>query len=107
MFRALSVRRQGYEQLGEGDEPSPSASLMPKLSRTTSVPTKVMNSPKRVPTAAQEANKASKVHPFFSMFETKRRKKATMKPEFSRYLEYLKEGGAWDMAANKPVMYYK
>ncbi|KAL1569487.1 hypothetical protein AAHA92_00961 [Salvia divinorum] len=99
MFRALSIRRRGYEQLGEGDEP--------KFNRTKSLPTKVMNSPKRVPTAAQEANKASKVHPLFSIFETKRKKKATMKPEFSRYLEYLKEGGAWDMAANRPVMYYK
>ncbi|XP_057787330.1 uncharacterized protein LOC131004647 [Salvia miltiorrhiza] len=106
MFRGLSIRRnrRGYEQLGDGDE----ASLVPKLSRTKSLPTtKVNSSPKRIATAAaKEAKKAGKVHPFFSIFETKRRKKATAKPEFSRYLEYVKEGGAWDMAANRPVMYY-
>ncbi|KAG6392817.1 hypothetical protein SASPL_147044 [Salvia splendens] len=101
MFGALSIRRKrrGYEQLGNnGDKPSPSAALVPKLSRSKSLPT-----PKMV---AQEAKKASKIHPFFSIFESRRRKKATAKPEFSRYLDYLREGGAWDMAADRPVMYY-
>ncbi|EPS58222.1 hypothetical protein M569_16593, partial [Genlisea aurea] len=50
-----------------------------------------------------------KVHPFFSFFPLAQRKKkaATAKPEVSRYLEYLKEGGAWDSKINAPVMYYK
>ncbi|KAL1536593.1 hypothetical protein AAHA92_29219 [Salvia divinorum] len=105
MFGALGIRRKrrGYEQLGNnGDKP-----LVPKLSRTKSLPTKLVNPPKMIPMAAQEARKATKVHPFFSIFESRRRKKATAKPEFSRYLDYLREGGAWDMAADRPVMYYK
>ncbi|KAH6756003.1 hypothetical protein C2S52_023596 [Perilla frutescens var. hirtella] len=104
MFRALSTRRRGYEQLG-GDEAS--SSLVPKLSRARSLPSKVFGSPAKIATPAQQAKKASKVHPFFTLFETKRKKKATAKPEFSRYLEYVREGGAWDVATNKPVMYYK
>ncbi|KAI3450971.1 hypothetical protein Pfo_007636 [Paulownia fortunei] len=113
MFRALSTRRsrRGYEQLG--DEAS-TAALVPKLSRAKSLPAKILSCSKKITTPAPAANtpseqvkKASKVHPFFSLFETKRKKKATAKPEFSRYLEYVKEGGTWDMRANMPVMYYK
>ncbi|KAG6394592.1 hypothetical protein SASPL_145181 [Salvia splendens] len=95
---------RGYEQLGNnGDKPSPSAALVPKLSRSKSLPTKMVNPPKM----PQEAKKPSKIHPFFSIFESRRRKKATAKPEFSRYLDYLREGGEWDMATDRPVMYYK
>ncbi|KAK5784701.1 hypothetical protein PVK06_039227 [Gossypium arboreum] len=47
------------------------------------------------------------IHPLFSLFDVRRKKKPTAKPEFGRYIEYLKEGGMWDMNANMPVMYYK
>lgn len=107
MFRALSTRRRGYEQLG--DEEASSAALVPKLSRTKSSPAaagKGCSKKMQVATAAQQVKKASKVHPFFSLFETKRKKKPTSRPEFSRYLEYVREGGAWDLATNKPVMHY-
>nr|XP_043633471.1 uncharacterized protein LOC122604663 [Erigeron canadensis] len=54
----------------------------------------------------KEAKKASKVHPFFSLFERKnRKKKATAKPEFSRYMQYLKEAGSWNDNSAKPVIY--
>lgn len=83
---------------------------MPKLSRTKSVPAAAKASKKMqatpAPAPAKQVKKASKAHPFFSLFETKRKKKPTAMPEFSRYLEYVREGGVWDMATNKPVMYY-
>ncbi|KAL8047383.1 hypothetical protein ABFX02_08G237800 [Erythranthe guttata] len=99
MFRALSSRRsrRGYEQLGGGDEaaaeaPAKSLSYSKKKNITCT------HAPDQ-----QQIKKASKIHPFFSLFETKRKKK----PEFSRYLEYVKEGGGlWDMKSNKPVIYY-
>jgi hypothetical protein len=37
----------------------------------------------------------------------KKKKKASSKPEFARYVEYMKEGGMWDLESNKPVIYYK
>lgn len=108
MFRALSTRRirRGYEQLG--DEASSTVALVPKLSRAKSLPAKILSSSKKISTdPSEQVKKASKVHPFFSLFERRRKKKATAKPEFSRYLEYVKEGGVWDMGTNMPVIYYK
>lgn len=111
MLRGLSIRRhrRGYEQLGEEEEDG----VKKKLSRANSSPAtsstnklQPFNSPKRT-TASAAPKKASKIHPFFSLFETKKRNKATTRPDFSRYLEYVKEGGAWDVAENRPVMYYK
>ncbi|KAL2497787.1 hypothetical protein Adt_23337 [Abeliophyllum distichum] len=114
MFRALSTRksRQGYEQLN--DEAAPSTDpLVPKLSKSRTLPAKIFNSsPKKLTTAtaaskapSEQAKKVSKIHPFFNIFveSGRRRKKATAKPEFSRYVEYLKEGGMYgiiDMKAN-------
>ncbi|KAK4394311.1 hypothetical protein Sango_1901900 [Sesamum angolense] len=121
MFRALSTRRsrRGYEHLadddGDDEETSTPAALLPaaKLSRAKSLPAKIFScSSKNSRSAAAEQvviKKASEVHPFFSLFETSRRKKkATAKPEFSRYLEYVREGGGvWDVKENMPVVYNK
>ncbi|XP_022859884.1 uncharacterized protein LOC111380528 [Olea europaea var. sylvestris] len=102
MFRALSTRkgRQGYEQLTDETEPVKDP-LGPKLSKSRTLPAKFFNSsPKNLtPVAAEQAKKVSKIHPFFSIFvdSRRRRKKATAKPEFSRYVEYLKEGGMYGM----------
>ncbi|XP_022842119.1 uncharacterized protein LOC111365839 [Olea europaea var. sylvestris] len=116
MFRALSTRRRshkGYDQLTDADKHSNTA-LLPKLSRARSLPAKFLSSTKNlnlVPRPStnptEQVKKASKVHPFFSLFESRKRKKATAKPEFSRYMEYVKEGGIWDVKANMPVIYYK
>ncbi|KAL2520552.1 hypothetical protein Fot_24490 [Forsythia ovata] len=112
MFRALSTRktRQGYEQLTD-EAPASTDPLVPKLSKSRTLPAKFFNSsPKKLTTAAsntpsEQAKKVSKIHPFFNIFieSGRRRKKATAKPEFSRYVEYLKEGGMYgiiDMKAN-------
>ncbi|XP_076887836.1 uncharacterized protein LOC143538088 [Bidens hawaiensis] len=111
MLRSISTRRNNrqYEQLSESHEP--------KMIRSTTLPAnffgdhplKFVLEPKPVPKVdpvAKQVKKVSKVHPFFSLFERKsRKKKATAKPEFSRYVQYLKEGGVWDAGANKPVIY--
>ncbi|XP_019172908.1 PREDICTED: uncharacterized protein LOC109168348 isoform X2 [Ipomoea nil] len=103
MLRSLTTRKSplAYEQLTD------EAPLFePKLSRTTSVPSAknggvfTSSSSKKVTMSsetksqAKKAEKASKIHPIFSLFDGRRKsKKVTARPEFSRYMEYLKEGG--------------
>ncbi|XP_038883128.1 uncharacterized protein LOC120074173 [Benincasa hispida] len=118
MLRALSTRRcpHRYERLGE----DPTVSLLEgRLKRATSLPTRVLGSGSRKPTSeiifpefAQANQKQSKKankggHPLFSFFDFRRKRKSTARPEFARYLEYLKEGGLWDLKANAPVIYFK
>ncbi|GMY11467.1 Sodium/potassium-transporting ATPase subunit alpha-1 like [Fagus crenata] len=114
MFRALSTRRshRRYEQLGD----DPAAGLLEaKLKRVTSLPAKMFGSSSKLtpevtfPNNSQvkPTKKVSKSHPIFSLFNARRKKKTTARPEFARYLEYVKEGGLWDMNLNKPVIYYK
>ncbi|KAG7034133.1 hypothetical protein SDJN02_03860, partial [Cucurbita argyrosperma subsp. argyrosperma] len=110
MLRALSTRRcpHRYERLGE----DPTISLLEvKLKRATSLPTRVLGSGSVKPiseTIAQVKQKQSKKgnnkggHPLFSFFDFRRKRKSTAKPEFARYVEYVKEGGLWDLKANAP-----
>ncbi|WOG95347.1 hypothetical protein DCAR_0414662 [Daucus carota subsp. sativus] len=125
MLRALSMRRSGYDKLV--DESSIGL-VEVKLSRSATLPAKLFGS-RRKPTpegnlapipeqkpskvkieknpGEKQVKKASKILPIFSIFEKRRRKKATAKPEFARYMEYVKEGGTWDANLNMPVMHYK
>ncbi|KAI3722811.1 hypothetical protein L2E82_33916 [Cichorium intybus] len=118
MFRAMSTRkgRRGYDQLIS--EPTVHDQFpVPKMSRSTTLPpyffgdlpVKFVAEPKvpvKVDFVEKQAKKVSKVHPLFSIFERKsRKKKATAKPEFSRYMQYLKEGGTWDPNSSRPVIY--
>lgn len=110
MLRALSVRRDPhrYEKLGE----EPAVCLLEgELKRAKSVPAKVFGSPKAKAfpdnAPAKPTKKTSKTHPLFTLFDTRRKKKTTARPEFTRYLEYVKEGGLWDVKSNMPVIYYK
>jgi hypothetical protein len=108
MFRALSTRRshRRYEKLA--DEPAVGT-------LEVSLPARVFGSLTKstlelaFPDSSQvkHTNKVTKSHPLFSLFNARRKKKTTAKPEFARYLEYLKEGGVWDMNSNMPVIYYK
>ncbi|XP_015065265.1 uncharacterized protein LOC107010492 [Solanum pennellii] len=112
MFRALSTRRdyRGYDELIK--EEAPSTPLVdPKLNRNRSVSAaykffsssrKEQNSPMS-PQVNKEAKKASKIHPIFSLFETKKKKKATARPEFSRYIQYVREGGFGDVLQTSSV----
>uniref|UniRef100_A0A3Q7F7G6 Uncharacterized protein n=2 Tax=Solanum lycopersicum TaxID=4081 RepID=A0A3Q7F7G6_SOLLC len=115
MLRAMSTRRdyRGYGVLNKGEEDEEACAPIlgnPKLSRNRTVPasaaakffrssSKKVTSEDNFRASAQlkEAKKASKIHPIFSLFETKRKKKATARPEFSRYIQYLREGGFGDV----------
>ncbi|XP_074566593.1 uncharacterized protein LOC141823196 [Curcuma longa] len=45
-------------------------------------------------------------HPVIRILEAPS-KKATSRPEFLRYLEYLKEGGTWEPNSERPFIYFK
>ncbi|MFS8010535.1 hypothetical protein Hanom_Chr14g01298231 [Helianthus anomalus] len=106
MFRSMSTRKvhRGYEQLIS--EPTiDDQSSETKMLRSTTLPANFFGEPP-VKFIEKQVKKASKIHPFFSLFERRsRKKKATAKPEFSRYMQYLKEGGIWDANSIKPVIY--
>ncbi|KAI4327632.1 hypothetical protein L6164_020069 [Bauhinia variegata] len=123
MFKSASTRGGAlrYERLGEEIATIP---LNEEFKRSTSVPTsasangRAFSSSVRKPALGSNfpdtmqrnpTKKASKEkpHPLFSFMDFRRKKKTTAKPEFSRYLEYLKEGGMWDSNSNKPVIYYE
>ncbi|CAH8344757.1 unnamed protein product [Eruca vesicaria subsp. sativa] len=110
-------RRGGYERVSDD---STFSLLGAKLRRSTSVPyyaPSIKLGAGGVPTILEELphQKSKKVkatskfsHPIFSFLYGKKKKPSTTrKPEFSRYLEYLKEGGMWDARTNTPVIYYK
>ncbi|KAL3377993.1 hypothetical protein AABB24_004095 [Solanum stoloniferum] len=113
MLRAMSTRRdyRGYGVLIKEDEEEICAPILgkPKLSRNRTVPAaaKFFSSSSKKVTSEDNfrassaqvkgAKKASKIHPIFSLFETKKKKKATARPEFSRYIQYLREGGFGDV----------
>lgn len=116
MFRSTSTRRGSakYEKLEK--ESAVNGISNEELKRSTSLPSRAQGSPlgdinlQRNPTkkASDKNNqKEKKTHPLFSFFDLRRKKKITAKPEIARYLEYVKEGGMWDLDSNKPVIYYK
>lgn len=113
MIRALSTRkdRGGYKKLGgEKEEEGEAAGVRLLEGKVQSVPAEVKKPVEKT---------GGSVHPLLSFFDvggsqrkknkTKNKKKSatTAKPEFSRYLEYVKEGGVWDATSNGPVIYYK
>ncbi|KAG6480679.1 uncharacterized protein LOC122015430 [Zingiber officinale] len=58
---------------------------------------------------AERVRKGSKeidAHPVIRILEAPS-KKATSRPEFLRYLEYLKEGGTWEPNSERPSIYFK
>ncbi|ESQ31129.1 hypothetical protein EUTSA_v10005334mg [Eutrema salsugineum] len=105
MIRALSTRkdRGGYKKLGE-EEAGGVGLLQGQL---PSVPGEVNKPVEKT---------GGSVHPLLTFFDVRlqRKKKpkkkkstTTAKPEFARYLEYVKEGGVWDATSNGPVIYYR
>ncbi|KAK7252924.1 hypothetical protein RIF29_37223 [Crotalaria pallida] len=110
MFRSTSSRSK-YEKLEK--ENADNVIWNEELKRSTSLPSTAQGSAfrninlQRNPTKKVNNNQKEKVHPLFGFLDFRRKKKTTAKPEFQRYLDYLKEGGMWDSDANKPVIYYK
>ncbi|KAK1410426.1 hypothetical protein QVD17_36963 [Tagetes erecta] len=118
MFRAMSTRRdnKGYEPLVFGGAAVDDLLSEAKMIRSKTLPMNFfgdspvtfeseLKTPVRENVIDKQVKKASKIHPIFSIFEKRgRRKKATAKPEFSRYMQYLKEGGIWNANEPKPVI---
>ncbi|KAI5418398.1 hypothetical protein KIW84_042872, partial [Lathyrus oleraceus] len=121
MFRSMS-RGFGtgrYERLGK--ESATTTLLHEEFKRSTTMPSKpsysstkmVLGSTfrdiklQRNPTKkGNSSSSKKKSHPLFNFLDFRREKKTTARPEFARYIEYLKEGGMWDFNSNKPVIYY-
>ncbi|CAI8609115.1 unnamed protein product [Vicia faba] len=120
MFRSMS-RGFGtgrYERLGK--ESTSTTLLHEEFKRSTSMPSRACNSSRKMglgstfrdinlqrnPTKKSNSSSNKKSHPLFNFLDFRRKKKATARPEFARYLEYLKEGGMWDLSSNKPIIYY-
>ncbi|KAL2926398.1 Beta-hexosaminidase subunit B1 [Bienertia sinuspersici] len=89
------------------------------LKRVTSVPASMLfgSSSKKVgletnypgsnskPKQSKKSSGNKSSHPVFSLFEGKwKKKKITANPDFSRYIEYLKEGGMLNKNTNSPVL---
>lgn len=51
--------------------------------------------------------KDAKAHPVVAVIEASKMEKAAAKPEFLRYLEYMREAGTWDVQSEKPTIYFK
>lgn len=121
MFRSNSTRRgpAKYEKLDK--EFAASETWNEELKRSTSLPSGASNSMAKMamgsnfgdinlqknPTKKTSSKQKEKSHPLFSFFDFRRKKKPTATPEFTRYVEYLKEGGMWNSDSSKPVIYYK
>ncbi|CAE6264007.1 unnamed protein product [Arabidopsis arenosa] len=111
MIRALSTRkvRGSYKKLG--DEEEAGTGLLEV--KPESVPTNLHGQSPKVNKPVEKTG--GSVHPLLSFFDMslKRKKKTTKKstttakPEFARYLEYVKEGGVWDNTSNGPAIYYR
>ncbi|CAH2043081.1 unnamed protein product [Thlaspi arvense] len=105
MIRAMSTRkdRGGYKKLGDEEE-APGVGLLEG---------KVQSVPAEVNKPAEKAG--GLVHPVLSFFDirlqwkkkTKKKNTTTAKPEFARYMEYVKEAGVWDATSDGPVIYYR
>ncbi|KAL2906575.1 Beta-hexosaminidase subunit B1 [Bienertia sinuspersici] len=125
LFRALSTRRSqrggGYDRLSDetvaiNDHHHGHDTV---LKRVTSVPASMLfgSSSKKFgletnypgsnskPKQSKKSSGNKSSHPVFSLFEGKwKKKKITANPDFSRYIEYLKEGGMLNKNTNSPVL---
>ncbi|MED6210538.1 hypothetical protein PIB30_065020 [Stylosanthes scabra] len=127
MFRSMTSRGGPgrYERLGK--ESATTALLHEEFKRSTSLPAhRALSSSSRKMGASaffgggninlqrnptKKANNNinngnKKSHPLLSFLYLRKKSKTAARPEFARYLEYLKEGGMWDLNTNKPVIYY-
>ncbi|XP_018482287.1 uncharacterized protein LOC108853368 [Raphanus sativus] len=136
MFRAMSTRKihGGYEKLVE-EEPilnSVDGNSRDPVQEMKKTPTEkrkggsvhpllslfnVRFQRKKKKSLATEKPTGGSVHPLLSLFNvrfqrkkkktTKKKSLDTAKPEFARYMEYVKEGGVWDPNSNTPVIHYR
>ncbi|KAG6488334.1 uncharacterized protein LOC122007938 [Zingiber officinale] len=83
-YRRLSSQQLSID-LAENAETTAATTTMLKRSKTTS---------------------DAKVHPVMRILHTPS-KKETVRPEFLRYLEYMREAGSWDPSSDRPTIYFK
>ncbi|RYR28373.1 hypothetical protein Ahy_B01g052484 isoform B [Arachis hypogaea] len=103
-----------YEKLGK--ESSTTALLHEEFKRSTSLPEmgtsalfgniNLQRNPTKRGNGNNNNNGSKKSHPLLSFLDLRKKSKTTARPEFARYVEYLKEGGMWDFKTNKPVIHY-
>ncbi|XP_050226355.2 uncharacterized protein LOC126676238 [Mercurialis annua] len=115
MLRALSTRtsRRGYTRL-VADESAAISLLDENLKRSKTLPARSYDLTAKLAfphdiKVKPAPKKLSKIatHPLFTLFDTRRKKKTTAKPELARYLQYMREGGTWNVNSNAPVIFYK
>ncbi|KAL1369707.1 hypothetical protein HN51_000064 [Arachis hypogaea] len=126
MLRSMTTRRGPgrYEKLGK--ESSTTALLHEEFKRSTSLPAhrtlssssrkmgssalfgniNLQRNPTKRGNGNNNNNGSKKSHPLLSFLDLRKKSKTTARPEFARYVEYLKEGGMWDFKTNKPVIHY-
>ncbi|KAJ6907230.1 hypothetical protein NC651_017808 [Populus alba x Populus x berolinensis] len=109
MLRALNKQRNPNRYARLDKEPDTTSLLAGELETSESLPAhEVSGSPKlstlgrpevapqNVSSVKPSRRKDSKSHPLFSLCDgAGRKKKPTARPEFARYLQYVKEGGVW------------
>ncbi|KAJ6740055.1 PROTEIN SHROOM-LIKE [Salix purpurea] len=108
MLRALNKHRNPSRYGRLDKEPDTECLLEGELKTSGSSPShEVSGSPKlctlgpelapqNVSPVNPRRRKGSKSHPLFSLCDGAGRKKnTTARPEFARYLQYVKEGGVW------------
>ncbi|KAM7265573.1 hypothetical protein ACFE04_003256 [Oxalis oulophora] len=112
------IRKNPFEYESLLDESSVSLLGSRKLDSPRSMPVQRLEKKQEVknprnsqvkPTKKVKSDHNNNQHPLFSLFNTPKKSKkktttTTSKPEFSRYLEYLKEGGIWDLNSDMPGM---
>ncbi|XP_011016599.1 PREDICTED: uncharacterized protein LOC105120112, partial [Populus euphratica] len=108
MLRALNKQRNPnrYEKLDKEPDTTSIDLLAGELETSESLPAREVSgspklctlgpepAPQNVSSVKPSRRKDSKSHPLFSLCDgAGRKKKPTARPEFARYLEYVKEGG--------------
>ncbi|KHN11125.1 hypothetical protein glysoja_033679 [Glycine soja] len=93
MFRSMTTQR-GYESLGK--ESATTALLQEGFKRSTSLPLWGSNSSRKMALGST-----------YGDINLQRNPTKKARPEFARYLEYLKQGGMRNLNSNEPVKYYK
>uniref|UniRef100_I1MNC2 Uncharacterized protein n=1 Tax=Glycine max TaxID=3847 RepID=I1MNC2_SOYBN len=106
MFRSMTTQR-GNESLGK--ESATTALLQEGFKRSTSLPLWGSNSSRKMALGSTYGDINLQRNPTkkASWLLVGKTKKPTARPEFARYLEYLKQGGMRNLNSNEPVKYYK
>ncbi|ERM94658.1 hypothetical protein AMTRI_Chr03g143440 [Amborella trichopoda] len=101
-FRAIRSKTSvnGYHRLGRE---APRKAIKIKNLRFPVKAKKVAALPSNI---LKPTQKTTGIHPVIDPIVGKGKKKVTSRPEICRYLEYLREGGSWEIGCERPVIYF-